>query len=343
MSKENDNGSHTLCVVILNWNNGRDTVECLDSLVKSIMNFSLRIVVCDNKSCDDSVEQIRHWGESCQYKTNEFFLDKSRRIFFMPDRNSISFASVEPLENCLYLIHNGANLGFSGGNNTGIRFASKHLEFDFLLILNNDAVVTENALNAMVLRLLEDDRIGICGAKIVYAHTPDRVQAWGGASFSPLFGRAKHIGSYAHIDLIPDRRWVEHRLDYVLGVAMMVSKSFINEVGLLSEDYFLYFEEADWAVRALRKGYKLGYSPDAVIYHKEGATIGSSHDNNKRSLLSEYHLLRSRLIFTRKFYPWFLPTVIGYSTLLIGRVLVKRDWKRGRIMFRALFGLEFSR
>jgi len=81
----------------------------------------------------------------------------------------------------------------------------------------------------------------------------------------------------------------------------MVTRRFVEEVGLMSEDYFLYFEELDWVLRGTKR-FTLGYADDSILYHKEGGTIGSKSEK-RASNLSLFYLTRNRLLFTRKFFP----------------------------------------
>ena len=120
---------------------------------------------------------------------------------------------------------------------------------------------------------------------------------------------------------------------------MLVSRDFLENVGLMDEVYFLYYEEADWAMRGKGR-YRYAYADDAVVYHKEGASIGSSHQRARRSALSSFFLVRSRLRFTRKFYPWALPSVFTYSALVALRDLAEGHREQARAMFSALRGLS---
>ncbi|HMR76964.1 MAG TPA: hypothetical protein PKD61_17715, partial [Polyangiaceae bacterium] len=180
--------------------------------------------------------------------------------------------------------------------------------------------------------------IGMCGATVVYHREPASVQAFAGASFRPWFARARHLGAHARLSAPRDRAAVEQDLDYLLGAAMMVSRALLERVGLMDERYFLYYEEVDWATRAKRAGFSLAWAPDAVVLHKEGATIGSSFVPAQRSLLSEYYLVRSAVLFTRKLYPQYLPSVVMYSLVRTLRWLLAGDLKRARVRLKALLG-----
>lgn len=126
-------------------------------------------------------------------------------------------------------------------------------------------------------------------------------------------------------------------MNYVEGASMLVSRQFLTEVGLLCEDYFLYFEEADWAIRAKGR-FNLGYAARSIVYHKVGSSIGTSSNPAKMSYTSDYFNIRNRLLFTRRFYPAALPTVwlVIAGALLLRLCLGK--WDRAAMIFRILCG-----
>ena len=102
---------------------------------------------------------------------------------------------------------------------------------------------------------------------------------------------------------------------------MLVSRDFIKEVGLMCEDYFLYFEEMDWALRGKQKRYQLGYCWESRVYHKEGGSIGSSSKGTKKSEIADYYGLRNRIVFTKKFYPKYLWSVyFGFLVVVWNRI-----------------------
>jgi GT2 family glycosyltransferase len=110
----------------------------------------------------------------------------------------------------------------------------------------------------------------------------------------------------------------------------------LEEVGLLQEDYFLYFEELDWAVRA-RGRFRLGYAASSVVYHKEGSSIGGSdRAKTAKSATADLYALKNRVRFTRRFYPYALPTVyLGLLLALANRVR-RRQWDRVALIVRIM-------
>lgn len=319
-------------VLILNWKNKEDTIECLESILKSNDPAVTGVLLCDNGSNDGSIEAFQNWFQFKQFEYAFYEFEEGRFL----DVNGDSCCS----ENKEFiLIDNKANLGFAAGNNIGLRFIQKFLEYDYVFLLNNDTLVTDTTFSEVVKRFQTDSRIGLCGSKVIYEHSRDRVQALSGASFNPVLGRAVNIGSMSHVDESNTLERVEGQLDYILGAAMTISKPCLESIGGMEEKYFLYFEEIDWAVRAKRSGFKLGYASESKVFHKEGATIGSSHERSGRSLLSEYYMMNSRLKFTFKIYPQYVMTVILFSLFQVARSLFSLDFSRAAVQCRAILNL----
>lgn len=328
-------------VILLNWNGWKDTIECLESVFR-LAGTKFQVIVCDNNSSDGSLDQIKRWanGElaaeaenpSLAYLTSPPVPKPIRYIEL--DRIQATVAELDR-EVPLTLIQNGDNIGFAAGNNVGLRYALRDPENQFFWILNSDTVVDSGALDAMICLMSENEGIGLCGSLNLSYANPEEVQTEGGNRYSRWTGRVSKRPRYL-INTLPPNPAV---FDYVNGAAMLASRDFLLDVGLMEESYFLYFEEMDWAMRAKGK-FDLGYSRKSVIFHKEGAMIGSSTDRMKRSLTSEHYLTRSRVLFTRRFIPWALPTVLIAIGLAAAERVLRGDSNRGQTMFfAALQGL----
>ncbi|MDD4721926.1 MAG: glycosyltransferase family 2 protein, partial [Acidaminococcaceae bacterium] len=214
----------------------------------------------------------------------------------------------------LILIETGNNFGFAGGNNVGLRFALAQNNFDYVWILNNDTVVCKDSLTELVNTMEADTSIGICGSKLMYYDTPIKVQSLGG-KYNKVLGISNHI-----VDKNDSLN-----IDYVVGASMLVSKVFIETIGFMQEDYFLYYEDLDWSVRG-KKFFKLAYNLNSVVYHKEGAsTGGNTKDKDNKSKISDYYSIRNRVFFTKKYFKWYLPTVyLGLVLTIVNRVRRKQ-------------------
>jgi hypothetical protein len=187
------------------------------------------------------------------------------------------------------LLESPVNLGYTGGCLLGSR-AALRAGADHVLFLNNDTVVDPGFLEPLLRALEADPRLGIVTPKI-YFQGRDRVVWAHGARFDPLTGRSTHIGVYrtdtGQYDRIRD-------VGRVTGCAMMVRRSFIEEVGPLDDRFFAYGEELDWCLRARRKGFRLAVVPESVIWHKGHRTSGRLGRPFVAYLQSRNHLLLIR-------------------------------------------------
>jgi GT2 family glycosyltransferase len=326
-----------VAIVLLNWNGWKNTVECLESVFR--LNYpAFRVIVCDNASTDGSLDRIRDWADGkilAPCPSAELArlvvlpLPKPvRYVIVQASGDSAAVSSAVQLE----LIPTGGNLGFAGGNNVGIRYALSRPDCQYLWLLNNDTVVEPDALSALIRTVQADPEIGLCGSILRDYSRPASVLTLGGRRYGRWSGRTWPIlpGSPTGQDGIPVF------LDYVEGASLLVTREFLETVGLMAEDYFLYFEEMDWVMRA-RARFRLGFSPQSIVYHKEGESIGSHKNRNLRSAMTDYYQARNRLIFTRRYLPWLLPSIFASITgTAVHRLLTGRWQNAGAVVKGAL-------
>lgn len=324
-------------VIILNWNGWRDTVECLESVFKADYR-DFRVVVCDNGSTDDSIDRIKSWASNA-LPSSEIVCASDQLTGRLEWKEYVRLEAESggdlSSDHPLVLIRNDANLGFAGGNNVGIRYVQARNDFAYVWLLNNDTVIENQALAALVKRIGEKPDAGMCGSTIRYYENPHKIQALGGGWHCKWIGLPWHYGRRLRIDKSLDPSHAESWINYIEGASMLVSRQFLEEIGLMCEDYFLYFEETDWAVRAAGH-YTLAYAPESIIYHKVGASIGTSSKPWRKSSVCDYYSIRNRILFTRKFYPYALPTVyIVIVCALLMRIVLGR-WDRARMIINLL-------
>ena len=163
------------------------------------------------------------------------------------------------------IIQNPTNGGFAYGNNAALR----RLETPFGVLVNPDVIVPPNWLRNLISPMLENVQIGVAGCKLLY---PDgqHIQHAGGIVTHPL-GLAQHDGSRE-----ADRGQfdVQREVDYVIGGAVALRRTMLEQIGLLDEGFFLYFEDADLCIRARRAGFRVLYVPQATAVHDESALGG---------------------------------------------------------------------
>jgi len=261
----------------LNWNNRRDLVICLHSILNLGHDIALEVIVVDNDSEDDSV------------------------------------AAVEKCFPQVILIVNPRNLGFAAGNNVGIQASRSR----YIMLLNTDTLVHEGALERIVRFLDEHPDAGIVGPKLLNSdgslqYSCRHFPTLGAGFFRNTFlGRLFPQNRFARDYLMTDWDHSETRVvDWVSGACMAVRREMIEEVGLLDEGFFMYCEDVDWCYRAKQAGWKTYYYPGAVVTH----AIGRSTDLAPNRMIMQFH--KSMYRFYRKHYrrryPFlFWPLIVG--------------------------------
>jgi len=164
------------------------------------------------------------------------------------------------------IIEMGKNLGFAGGCNAGIRAAIDR-GAKYVWLLNNDTTMDPGALRAMVEMAEADSRLGAVGSVIYDMHPPHRVQAWGGGRINLWFGRSSHCTKEAS----------GNELDYLTGASLLLRREALEDVGLLDEGFFMYWEDADQCFRLRKAGWKLGVACESHVRHKESASLGKTN------------------------------------------------------------------
>jgi len=278
--------------VILNWNGVDDTLRCLEAL-RRLDYPELGVVVVDNGSLDDSVE----------------------RLSVLMDAGGLDAR----------LIPVGENLGFAGGVNRGLE---RVLEDGaaYAWILNNDAVPDLDALTRLVERAEADPRCALVGSTVV-SLDGWYLQAAGGGRYSRWTGRALRHGEGMVFD--PDRL-PAGPLDFVYGASVLARVEAVHEIGPMDEAFFVYSEEVDWALRALKAGWRLAYAPDSVVRHAEGASTDEARP------FRDYHGVRGQLLLIRKHHPWRLPVALAYSAYRhVAPKVARGEWDRLWAVLRA--------
>ncbi len=217
----------SVCILMLNCNDSHDTLECLQSLRESTYE-SLRVLVVDNGSSDDSMERI-----------------------------STNFPEVE-------LVRAQKNLGFTGGVNLGI----KHLwnrDLDYILLLNNDTIVEKDFLQPLVEAMESNPgAAGACGT--IYAEHDRELVWYAGGRMIPWRGLAiqEHKGERIPKRSLGEPA----ETTFVTGCMTLLRRDVIKSENLEDERLFLYYDDIELSARLTREGYRLLYVPRSIIYHK---------------------------------------------------------------------------
>jgi GT2 family glycosyltransferase len=221
------------------------------------------------------------------------------------------------------------NLGFAGGNNVGLQYA----QGEYAFFINNDTEVTPTLVSVLVHYLQTHPKCGIVCPKIKYYHSPDTIQYAGAIGLHPLTSRSSDIGYMAKdLGQFNDTR----STDLPNGAAMMMPMALIKKVGVMSEMFFLYYEELDWAARFKHSGYETHYVGTAEIYHKESVSTG------KNSAFKTFYLYRNRFLYVRRNYSglkWLIASaffVCVSTTVHFFKHLAKGEFDHAASIWRAL-------
>jgi GT2 family glycosyltransferase len=179
------------------------------------------------------------------------------------------------------------NLGFAGGNNLGVNASSGK----YILFLNNDTEVDPGFLEPMVGLFESNPLAGAASSKIIYYNSDNIIQYAGSTCLNPYTGRNTRIG---YMEKDKGQHDVLRETDLAHGCAMMVPRKVIDQVGMMPELFFLYYEEIDWCESIKRAGYKIYCVPGSKVFHKESMSVG------KKSTLKTYYMTRNRLLFMRR-------------------------------------------
>lgn len=295
-------------IIVLNYKHWEDTVECVQSLQKLVYKGEVDIIVVDNCSQNNSLENIQH--------------------------RLVDTHSPFPVH-YMGLYSNG---GFAKGNNAGLHFALQKGDGAYFWVLNNDTTVDSSSLEHLVAQAENDKRhfrrIGLYGTKLRYYAFPEKLQAVGGI-YNKWFATLKEKGNLE----IDKGQYDEERFPNVLvGASLFATKDFLHEVGLLGEDYFIYFEEEDWAERARRRDWGMCVVTESIVYHKQGvATQANGLNNNHKSRFSDFFYFRNRLRVTARFFPYCLPTVyLSFVFIALNRIR-RKQWDRLGLIIYLMF------
>lgn len=188
----------------------------------------------------------------------------------------------------LIYIRSAKNLGFAGGNNLGV----KQAKGDYLLFLNNDTEVTANLITELTRELDENKEIGLISPLLLYFDAPDIIQYAGFTPMNYLTCRNSGIGS---MEVNQGQYNNQSReTGFCHGAAMMCRSADLDTVGLMDDNFFLYYEELDWCEKFKRAGKKIWFTGRTQVYHKESLSVG------KQSSIKTFFMTRNRMLFIRR-------------------------------------------
>lgn len=322
-------------VVIVTFNSADVIIPCLESLFAST-GAALSVVVVDNNSDDGTADLIERWA------TVEGVSDLSAGFPFAaaPAPKPVVLEAAAPglavATAPLTLIRSPVNGGFAHACNVALRPLLARPDIDAFWCLNPDCVVPPDAARRY-LAAARERPYALLGSRTLYYERPDMIQSDGGR-ISPITAVCSSINTGRNPDTTPLP--AEDALDYISGANMVASRAFIDQAGMMPENYFLYYEEVDWAQQ--RGDLPLRLIPGLSVYHIGGTSIGSGSHDRRASAFSEYFNARNRIRFARRHMPTRLPFVVARSLAKAAKLTATGDRAEGMAELRGALGLPPS-
>ena len=314
-------------VVLVNWNNYIDTIECVNSLLKLSSEVPFKIIISDNNSTNDSVDRIKKYFE----KTARIF------IFNKNDKSNIKKNNYD-----IAIVNTERNGGFGYANNVAVKFLEYDDAFKYIWLLNNDTVVDKNSLSYLFTAYQKNNNVGAMGSMIYSYFDKSKLMLAGGfkarvlSFFVPI--------SILDLDIDGSTECVTFTDGYISGASLFISKHLYLDINGFDESYFMYVEDVDFSKRIELKGYKLGVSVKSAVYHKEGASTDKVIDQKRPTMkqwkMWGYYELRNRTYYIMKYenvFYYILPIYWmirrGVGVLLFDKEKIQRS----KLLFKALY------
>jgi hypothetical protein len=290
-----------LGVAIVAFRSADVILPCLESVFAS-RDVALRVAVTDNASDDDTAALVSDWA--------------ARRA---AERDNFSFAELpaggtSAPTATLTLLRSEFNGGYAYGVNAGLSLLLRDPELTLFWVLNPDCVVPPETAAAYA-RAGADGRFALMSGRTVYCEDPHRIQTDGGR-INRWTGVCSSVnaGRDAEAAPMPDAA----SLDFLTGGNVVASRRFIERAGLMPEDYFLYYEEVEWALR--RGDLPLRLADGVLVRHHGGTAIGSGTASRGASPFAHYFNVRNRLRFLRRNRPWATPFGLAHALAKAGQL-----------------------
>jgi GT2 family glycosyltransferase len=302
-------------IIVVGFRNALDIEGCLRALAHADLEPSFEVFIAENggpEAFDELVAAVVGGEPACTPAPPDPALsapaDAKRllRLRLPSETGAGRFVNLAEMP---------TNLGYAGGVNAWLRPLMAQPGWTGVWVLNPDTRPEPDALAELVKYARERGK-GLVGSRLVLMSDPGRVQTRG-LAWKRLRAVTLAVDRYAPASIEPDPEDVERRLDAPSGASIYATRSLIEQIGLMDERYFLYFEDLDWGRRA-KKADAVGYAHGSVVFHKGGSTIGTAWRRTQKSRLSVYLEARNKILFVKENYPgWLAWTVAVQLTRLL--------------------------
>lgn len=299
-------------IVTVGYRNPADIVGCLGALARANAEPSFQIHICENggtAAFDALIGALTAPGGPCEADAErvEPLSDRFARALRLRLRDGGAYVEIGEAQE---------NFGYAGGINAWLEPLLREEGWKAVWVLNPDTAPAPDALAALK-AYAETRGKGMVGSRLMYPGDP-QIVASRGLKWRRLMAQTLGVDIGAPVLPRPDPQEVDARLDSPHGASFYVTRACIQQIGLMDESYFLYFEELDWGLRA-KSSCGVGYAYDSVVPHVGGTTLGSARERGARSPLAVYLDFRNRLLFVRRRHPAWLPWTAAMGLLHAGR------------------------
>lgn len=300
-------------ILIVGFRNPQDVHACLTALSHLAPEPGFDVFVCENggiESFNKLLDSLTDPLGPCDAitGTNDDFLISSPKDRLVEIKSLV----LKNRRSRVWIARAAQNLGYAGGVNAWINRLLVINGWDGVWVLNPDSEPEPDALRALVERAIQGNK-GMVGSTIVPFANPNYIHCRGGHHWRKFRTGNAIIGYGDPISAPINLSAIEGALDCISGASMYVTRRCLEKIGKMDERFFLYYEDADWSMRA--KNYGLGYAQNSIVRHVGGTTIGSASLRSRRSQLSVYLESRNRIHFIRIYWRRFLP--LGYMIGLV--------------------------
>ncbi len=313
-------------VVIVTYGAADVIADCLETLFAS-EGVALSVVVVDNASPDGTAEVVRDWQVG---RTLPAAMPFARGRTHRPEQMDAFPRATE--DHHLAFIQTGANLGFAAAVNIGLAALSSLAVLDRFWVLNPDSAVPAGTAAAFASHPAPKGGFGMIGGRVLYFDQPEMIQIDGGV-IDWRTGVTRNVNQFAPADAPPPD---PAGMDFITGASMVVSRDFLRRAGPMPEDYFLYYEEVDWALQ--RGDLPLLYCPGGLVYHRAGSAIGSPAPGRTASPFSTYFKHRGRIRFLRRNRPSSLAGGWVFGLAKMGQLALRGDMAAAAALLRGMAG-----
>jgi GT2 family glycosyltransferase len=312
-------------IIILNWNGWKDTVECLESVLK--LNYpKFNIILIDNHSTNDSMIQIQNWARGqCDTPIQSNYPDlitpierKPVKLISTDGDNPDEIKNTDIENKAILFVRNTENFGFAVATNQGMDIAHDLFESDYYYLLNNDTVIEKNALTDLVNILSGDKSISIAQSTL-YSYQQGKIVNAGGRIL--FWGQTRYYKNIKKNEV--------RKVSSVSGCALFVRAITINNFGKLSDRFFHGEEDFEFSLRMKENQQVMVCSEGSRVYHKIGMSVKKMmHDYERRTFL----FALNRIVDLKDYYPkfvWYIWRLLalfyfGYLLQIQYKVPVKR-------------------